>query len=394
MAKSNSKGKRGHENDESSTEPTSKNQRSNSPRSAQPKEIPNENLDRLSLRSLFNVAVSNESLRPAARIVYKRKCVNQIIEIDPFDVRGKEYKKKINPFDVREKEYKKIRMEFEKVSINDFKTCLQFLQCFGPVLTNVRIDYGRSNSKRFDYIHRYINKYCADSLLEIYFRDKENGVLINHFEKPFPNVQKVTVEDCHLGDQFPLFSQWFPNVRNLTLVDIVKDSRWLDSPFLHLEHVSVDVNNGWTLKNFTKAEISRLLDSCNQLNSLEIHMPRKRQGMTMNTLLNIIEGKPAMENLLLVMEYCTVVKFNEIQRLINEHPQLVELDVENFVFTADNALNLIRQLNSLQLFYFQLNDPLEYESLSSRLNDDHHHQWEPYLYTDKNRTYVELQRKW
>lgn len=196
--------------------------------------------------------------------------------------------------------------------------------------------------------------------------------LINLIEKPFVNVQTVTVHYCKLGDQFSIFPQWFPNVRILKLIKIGEGSHWLDLPFHHLEHVQIIVNDGNEKYDFTKVEAARLLCASKQLKILEIYMPRG--GMTLKTLLNIIKEKPAMKKLTLEMaSYCPAAKPMEIQRLIDEHPLLVELSLKDFTFTVENALKLIRQLHSLEKFYFCLNNSSEYTRFASHLDDS---RWE------------------
>lgn len=362
----------GHENDETSSDP--KRQQPNSP------ELKITDLNdyclekifvRLDFHNLFNVAMANEWLRPAARFLYKRKFGNKTVVINLFPIRrnADEY-------------YENIRIDSENVTINDFKNCLQFLRCFGSSISNVHIFYDLTKDKRYDYIHQYINNYCAESLLKIEFFDKIHEFSINGFEKPFVNVQTVALHDFYLDDQFSSLSQWFPNARTLKLFGIVhKDNRSIDLPlFHHLEHVRIEVHNGvkfWgpVCAGFTKTETARLLTLSNQLKSLEICTSPNLQKMTMRSLLNIIEGKPAMEKLMLKMGlYRSAVKPMEMQRLINEYPMLIELHLENFKFTVENALNLIHQLKFLKTFHFQLNNRSEYTRFASQLDGD---QWLP-----------------
>lgn len=340
------------------------------PSSPEPKKIFDLNDDclekifgHLDLHSLFSVAVANEWLRPAANVVYKHKFSDKVINFHDVDVDSNTH----GNFGVC----------FEKVSFHNFKVCLQFLRCFGSSLSNVHIYYRfGSNSNRYDYIHQYLNKYCADTLLELELVEKPR-FLIKHFDKPFVNVRTVALHYCHLGEQFPLISQWFPNARTFKLHSILMDDRWIDLPFQHLERVRIDVNNGVKRNGFTRNEAAHLLRSCRQLKSLVVQMPSGRQGMALNTLLNIIEEKPALEVLALMMDkYCTTPKPTEIQRLINEHPLIVELDLMNFKFTIDNALDLLRQLNRLKTFCFQLTDPSEYLQIGTRLDGT---QWNPFI---------------
>lgn len=325
------------------------------------------------------MAVSNEYLRPAARVVYKRKFGNKVVNL--FEVLNQTQTG--HPFSVCA----------EKVGIFQFKTCLQFLRCFGSSISKLQIYYNGSNSKRYDHVHQYINTYCAESLVEFELIIKPR-ISIHHFEKPFVNVRNVTVHYSYLGDQFPQLSEWFPNVRVLKLFKVRTEDHWTVSPFHHLEVVHIAISNGTDGYGFTKREAATLLQSSHQLRCVEIDTPSGRQGMTFNTLLNIVAGKSLIEELSLKMDkYSKVVKLSEVQRLINEHPLLVELYLPNYKFTVANLLLVIRQLNSLKKFYFQLNDVSEYEHFSTQFRSDG--EWKPIFRGFRNvnvNYYVELTR--
>lgn len=90
---------------------------------------------------------------------------------------------------------------------DDIERCLQFFACFGPFLT--RIELNISNEK----ITSYINKYCADSLVEIEFRPEAKVHLLN---KPFTKLESVcfNVNSTELLQKDGL-NRLFPNVRKL-----------------------------------------------------------------------------------------------------------------------------------------------------------------------------------
>lgn len=376
--------KRKNQNDASSSQ---KRQRANSsPDAESPKKIidlDDDCLEKifsyLDFLSLVSVAVSNEYLRPAANLVYNRKFSNKIINIHGLNSNRTDEKLDFYIF-----------ICFEKVSFGELKTCLQFLRCFGSSLSNIHIYYEMSSNKRYKYVHRYINEYCAESLNEFEFIMKSR-MTIDHFDKPFVNVHTVAVHSCHFGDQFPLFSRWFPNVRSFKLHNLLLTDGWIDSPFHHLEDVRIDVKNTGH-DGFTKNETGHLLRSSHRLKRLKICLHIGRQGMTLNTLLNIIEDKPSIEMIFLLMStYCWTVKSSELQRLVNEHPSLIEIDLRNYKFTVNNVLSLIGQLNFLQRFEFQLTNFSEYAHMVSRLDNG----WQSTSRTNfhGNRNYIEVYRQ-
>lgn len=101
----------------------------------------------LDLESLFNVAVANQWLRPAARHVYKRRFGGNRVDIigDGYSSTPLENCKSI-------------------ISVAGLKMCLQYLRCFGPSIIDLVVRYAEWNDVRCEHIHFYINKYCTESL--------------------------------------------------------------------------------------------------------------------------------------------------------------------------------------------------------------------------------------
>lgn len=82
-----------------------------------------------------------------------------------------------------------------------------------------------------------------------------------------------------------------------------------------------------------------------------------------------------------------------VQRITVEHPTLAELEVVSYEFTADDALALIDQLNSLERFRFQM-EMSEYTNFVSRLDGG---KWSVELNVvlrfDDNHTSIVLKRR-
>lgn len=214
---------------------------------------------------------------------------------------------------------------------------------------------------------------------------KKPSHLIESFEKSlspnaFRNVRSVVILHSDLGNQLASLSQWFPNLNSLALSSVRMDDRYIDAPFENLINLEIDVNNGIRHDAFTKSEAMQLLRLCPILMMLKIHTPG-RQGMTMKTLLNVIAANPLITILSLSMDkYSVIVHPTEVQRIVNEHPTLIKLDVKNFKFAPDTAIALVRGLHSLQKFDFQIeaNHPhlrREYHQFVTQLDQ----QWMAYL---------------
>lgn len=63
----------------------------------------------------------------------------------------------------------------------------------------------------------------------------------------------------------------------------------------------------------------------------------------------------------------TIRKASYVQRLVREHPELVELDFTGYKVSLKNTIALTQQLNSLKWLRFQLNDAFEYDRLVTEL---------------------------
>lgn len=306
------------------------------------------------LQNLFNVAVANEWLRPAANAVYKRKFGTKKIYLLQvhFDLNSQS---PINGTNA--------------ITINDFKTCLQFLRFFGSSITHLEVNYGGSISKRYNYVHQYINNYCNESLITLRFVQRPI-FSIGHFEKPFVNVQNVGFHFCDLSDKCLQFADVFPGVRRLNLQGYGLNQRFIDVHPTHLEHLIIAVTDN-EYYHITKRynAMSKLVQSNRQLQSLTIK-PSKLKPMTMESLLNMIEHNQLISKLVVSETFKSErVKTSEIRRLAREHPVLVELDLRHYQFTTKNVMAMIQQLSTLKKFCFRVRDSRVCVNIASKLDE-------------------------
>lgn len=92
-----------------------------------------------------------------------------------------------------------LEMSYQKIEINDLKTSLQLIRCFGALISKLEYDYSiESFPAHRNELDRYINQYCAESLTEIEFFTISEEVFEN-LKKPFLNVKSVRFNYCTLG---------------------------------------------------------------------------------------------------------------------------------------------------------------------------------------------------
>lgn len=304
----------------------------------------------IDLQNLLNVAVANEWLRSAAGIVYRRKFRQKPIYLQ-------------NSTGV----LKLINHHSDRIDVFGLKTCLQFLRCLGSSVTKLKIGVNW-NKKQCDYIHQYMNKYCAESLVEIVFWSR-SSVSNDNIEKPFVNVHTIKVICSDLSYQWPFFTKWFPNIRTLHLDGVLTDEHYIDTPFQHLQNLQIVINRD-KYRQLTDKHITQMLLMCCNLQSLELAFD-DWQGMTLNTLLNFIKGNSMIGNLKVSMtRYSMAVTSMEVARVVIEHPSLVALDFNAYEFTADDAIVLIQQLVMLEKFTCIMDIQTEYDSFAAQLDGE------------------------
>lgn len=307
----------------------------------------------LNLQSLFNVAIANKWLRPAARAVHSRKYAAKPIRIHGCDE---------NITRIKDPGLKEIDA---RINVLGLKATLQYLRCFGPSITELTICYNQSRSKSYEYVHEYLNEYCSDRLNCILFSEMPN-IATEQLKKVFKNVHEISMWDSHLGEQFSSFVDCFPNVRCLQLHRVAIECS-TEKPFRRLDDLCIRSCN--VLKS--KAKIVDLLRVSDRLSSLEINM-NDEHVVSIDTLLGMIVDNPMLTKLMVLAYFHwkrpSHMDAGDLRRLAREHPALVELELQCFQFTVDNAIALIQQLKALRMFRFMVTQS-EYTKLNSELNN-------------------------
>ncbi|XP_055306317.1 uncharacterized protein LOC129570651 [Sitodiplosis mosellana] len=200
----------------------------------------------LSLIDLLNVADSNKQLKPAADLVfasqYGKRSMNIDVERKTVDLRGED----------TDLLTAKILWSFR----------FKLLRCFGHLITELKIVHVRSHgpsqkdSKCAAEIDRYVNEYCADSLVEIEFENC-NASTLDDLKKPFSKVETLYIIGCELGSKLSELDKWFPKVRRLGFLsanELLSGCNYIAVRFLELQHLSLylpfDEKNSLSKKYF------------------------------------------------------------------------------------------------------------------------------------------------
>lgn len=118
--------------------------------------------------------------------------------------------------------------------------CFKLIRCFGHLITKLVILYAQGrNAKLATHIDRYVNEYCADSLLEFELYDSDENTL-KTIQKPFKSVETLRFAHCRLGNKLSQLDKWFPNVRCLTFSGRTVLSK-IGAKFSGLQELSVEL---------------------------------------------------------------------------------------------------------------------------------------------------------
>lgn len=334
----------------------------------------------LNLESLLNISRTSKWLKPAAADVFKRKYGKREIVINECDdfhpnMSGDAYK---------------IRSPKERntnVAIYGLKASLLYLRYFGVSIEKLTIDYYKSTSIRYGFVHQYISRFCRKSLICVSFM-RVPSVSIHNFEKPFKNVCSLIVRDSDLGKQLSLCGKWFSKMNRLKLTNVRLTDDFDPMSFQHLRQLCVCSDEQVGLK---MTDIPQLLHLNRRLRSLEIEAYHKSIPMT--TLLDMIKEHPKITKLDMRMlgQYAkSKVNPSEVQRLVTEHSSLVKLHVPHYQFQSDAVIKLICEHSSITSFHFRMKNSSNFAELESKLDEG---KWILQKVYDWDSEYVKLNRQ-
>lgn len=270
--------------------------------------------------------------------------------------------------DMTEKSRKSgVYMSNGEIDVIGLKFCFRFVRCFGARIAHLEHPFSYIQNNHFQ---RYMNHYCADTLTSITSYE-EHAFPIENCPKPFRNVQRIQISDTNLKNQLSNFMNLFPNLHHLEMTDIKMDKNSFAICFPHLNHLTLKVHafNGTFENKFTTKNASRFLRANRQLQSLDIFSSEK---ITFSELLKIIHNNSALLKLQMSGEDTDTNVF-DVEKLVNEHPLIEEIYLPNCIFTVDNAIKLIGQLNALKEFEIQFRLGYDHDKFVQHLGDKWQH---------------------
>lgn len=327
----------------------------------------------LDIESLFNVANANKWLELSAASVYGRRFRNSQV-----NVCSKRTCKQT------------VYMFSEYVCVDSLKCSLAFLRCFGEHIPEIILFCRRGFASADDeWLNRYMNEYCANTLQTLFVTDCST-ISDETFARPFTKLTSIDFFGSTFGHDFRSLAKWFPALQRLKINAHLMDGLAMAECLPHLKHLQIPVvTAAWH-------DVASSLRLNPQLSSLEIDLKNDLDKSAIDVL-DMIKGNPAISKL--TVNDCgdsfMTVNADVIERFANEHPALIELILQKFVFNADEAIALIGRLNQLNKFQFRVNELSKYNELANRLNDEWNHR-NSYVFniTTNNHHYsIDLTRK-
>lgn len=303
--------------------------------------------DFLDLQSLLNVAGTCKRLQIAASAMYGQKFGRCTTNLCPANAYGDRLPKQ------------GIRL-FNNNGVEVFgRTALPFLRCFGGHISGLVV-----NALYKGNVIRYINQYCADTLTTLTIRNFDTeSFTIESCPKPFKMVEEVDVDP--LSKQFSNFAYWFPKMRILHFSTTRFDFDISSAVFPHLEELMC----GAALGSYSeKRRMESFVRANQQVRSLDITVKKP----LFSDLLKMISGHTMISNLEVKypLENSKHVKRVQLLRFAKQHRMLVRLNFLSFLLKADDAVALIRRLNSLKFFRFGIKNRAEYNNLVNQLQHE------------------------
>lgn len=146
---------------------------------------------------------------------------------------------------------------------------MKFLRCFGHLIITLSYFANDRTEQRNAEIHRYINEYCADSLVKIHFK---YSVIKFTIEKPFLKVETVIFSQCHLDSNIADFNRWFPRMQRLEVCSqcSATGGTFIEKHFPNLDNLSISKNDRTVNALFRQSNVAEVLRLNPQLRRLQL----------------------------------------------------------------------------------------------------------------------------
>lgn len=293
-------------------------------------------IENLEIAALLNVSLTSDVDYQKASIVYKWKYGDLPVQISSL---SKENSNKIF-----------IRNDVVHV---DPQIAEKFLKYFGKFITRLSIAYDMVESFRWHkLVGKYVNEYCAETLIEFSARDCKDGVFEN-MTKPFTKVERVAFEGMwkKVGSDRLGLDELFPELVFLNL-SYYSDGYILDRVFPKLVELIADVD--------PSPDFSKFIEKNGHLKKLRL----KKTSMELLHVVN--ENLPDLEVFdfnvpsLLPSYNDTVIEFKDVKEIsIKDNDHYIRMGKIVFKQLKKLQISFFGQLDEMQADFIGSNEQLE-----------------------------------
>lgn len=224
-------------------------------------------LDELDFSSLISLAETSKAYSFLVADMFKRKYLKSkaLVIFNPFYPDGGTVDTPFNDTNVQ--------ITTEKIIVDHFGAVLKILQLLGHLITKLSFHchfVWNDLSLVVSEIGRYINKYCANSLIEF---DIVNygGTFLQKMSTPFKQVESVSIAGKFntFDSETLAFEKLFPSMRKLSLKSLdIRDGTIIDREFPNLDSLFVCMS--YLGNDFRQDHIESLLIKNQQIRILSI----------------------------------------------------------------------------------------------------------------------------
>lgn len=270
-------------------------------------------LDSLNLSTILSFPLFDDHYDRIAQEVFRRKYSRKTFKIADVVLIGFEEIPDVN----------------NVIYLKQFGEILRVLKIFGHLMTKLKLEYSQHpqfGGVNISPIVKYINLYCADSLVELEVIISSDYVeFFDKMTKPFKNVKKLTISGQfnRLTGSTHTFTEMFPSVRSLSLYYVqVFDKNGLDMKFPHLIHLSVQVAQSDKTR-FEDSDVEKLLRTNPYIRSLKLDRCDPNLLKIVNEVLHNLE----------TLQLTSFIGF----RVFNENKPIVFKNVKYLLVDGDSS---------------------------------------------------------
>lgn len=202
--------------------------------------------EKLTIKDLLNLADTSNTLRT----LIKSRLISKFKQLKRIEIEN-----------VHPGRMPSIRFDGFCCRINDAKSSLQFLRCFGHLIQTIYIDYDADFGFLYTRIYRYLNEYCCDTLKRLRIASASTFAFNCVLDKPFSKVKQVILDDIILGDTFSHFNQLFPNVHSLKMNNVrLINEQCIEQYFPHMHKLALEQHD---TKKYSRPDRRLLLRESN-----------------------------------------------------------------------------------------------------------------------------------